>query len=82
MSKKALTIALKILFAVVYFLVFLFLIDWIFRNTLSALASIAAVACWVIALIASVGLAHYTVEKNEGYIRKLRKLRQVAPLDA
>ena len=62
MSKKALTIALKILFAVV-FLVFLFLIDWIFRNTLSALASIAAVACWVIALIASVGLAHYTVEK-------------------
>ena len=36
---------------------------WIFRNTLSALASIAAVACWVIALIASVGLAHYTVEK-------------------
>lgn len=27
MSKKALTIALKILFAVVYFLVFLFLID-------------------------------------------------------
>ena len=61
MSKKALTIALKILFAVVYFLVFLFLIDWIFRNTLSALASIAAVACWVIALIASV--AHYTVEK-------------------
>ena len=38
MSKKALTIALKILFA-------------------------AAVACWVIALIASVGLAHYTVEK-------------------
>ena len=63
MSKKALTIALKILFAVVYFLVFLFLIDWIFRNTLSALASIAPVACWVIALIASVGLAHYTVEK-------------------
>ena len=63
MSKKALTIALKILFAGVYFLVFLFLRDWIFRNTLSALASIAAVACWMIALIASVGLAHYTVEK-------------------
>lgn len=63
MHKNIFTAVLKGFFTVVYFLVFLFLIDWIFRNTLSALASIAAVACWVIALIASVGLAHYTVEK-------------------
>ena len=63
MHKNIFTVVLKGFFTVVYFLVFLFLIDWIFRNTLSALASIAAVACWVIALIASVGLAHYTVEK-------------------
>ena len=62
MSKKALTIASRS-FCRCVLPGFLFLIDWIFRNTLSALASIAAVACWVIALIASVGLAHYTVEK-------------------
>ncbi len=64
MSKKALTIALKIFFAVVYFLVFLFLIQWVFHFLpWNVYTELLTVACWVIALIASVGLAHYTVEK-------------------
>lgn len=50
-------------FTVVYFLVSLFLINLIFRNTLSVLADIMAVICWIIAFFASVGLAEYTVKK-------------------
>ena len=50
-------------FTVVYFLVSLFLIDLIFRNTLSVLTDIMAVICWIIAFFASVGLAEYTVKK-------------------
>ncbi len=54
---------LRWFFAGVYFLLFLFVIDLIFRNTLSAVANILAVVCWVIAFIVSVGLADYTVKK-------------------
>lgn len=50
-------------FTVVYFLVSLFLINLIFRNTLSVLTDIMAVICWIIAFFASVGLAEYTVKK-------------------
>ena len=49
-------------FTVVYFLVSLFLINLIFRNTLSVLTDIMAVICWIIAFFASVGLAEYTVK--------------------
>lgn len=57
-------------FTVAYFLAFLYLIDLIFRNTLSAFTDILAVACWVIAFVASVGMAEYTVKRIE---RKYRK---------
>lgn len=50
-------------FTAVYFLVSLFLINLIFRNTLSVLTDIMAVICWIIAFFASVGLAEYTVKK-------------------
>lgn len=50
-------------FTAVYFLASLFLIDLIFRNTLSVLTDIMAVICWIIAFFASVGLAEYTVKK-------------------
>ena len=54
---------LKCFLLLVYFLLFLFLIDLVFRNTLSILTDILAVICWVIAFIASVELADYTVKK-------------------
>jgi len=54
---------LRLFFTVVYFVAFLFLIDLVFRNTLSILTDILAVVCWVIAFVVSVGLADYTVEK-------------------
>ena len=54
---------LKAFFAVVYFCIFLFFIDLIFRNTLSVFTDILAVICWIIALIVSIGMADYTVKK-------------------
>lgn len=50
-------------FTAVYYLIFLFIIDSIFSNTLSVLTDIMAVVCWVITFIASVGLAEYTVRR-------------------
>lgn len=62
---------LKFFFAIVYFFIFCFLIDLIFRNTLSVITDILAVICWIIALIISVGIADYTVEKiKENYGKK------------
>lgn len=54
---------LRALFSIIYFLIFLFLIDLVFRNTLSVYTDILAVICWIIALIISVGLANFTVKK-------------------
>lgn len=54
---------LRALFSIIYFLIFLFLIDLVFRNTLSVYTDILAVICWIIALIISVGLADFTVKK-------------------
>lgn len=54
---------LFIFFTAVYFLIFCFFIDLVFRNTLSVLTDLLAIACWMIALIISVGLADYTVKK-------------------
>lgn len=65
MSKKALTIALKILFTVVYFLVFLFFIGRIFSHTLSAFTDILSVMCMILALLVSAVLAEFTVKKIE-----------------
>ncbi len=59
---------LRALFSIIYFLIFLFLIDLVFRNTLSVYTDILAVVCWIIALIISVGLADFTVKKiKENY---------------
>ena len=57
-------------FTAVYFLASLFLIDLIFRNTLSVLTDIMAVICWIIAFVASVGLAEYTVKKIRNKYQK------------
>lgn len=54
---------LRAFFTIAYFFLFLFLIDLIFRNTLSIFTDIMAMVCWVIAFIISVGLAGYTVKK-------------------
>lgn len=54
---------LRAFFSIIYFLIFLFLIDLVFRNTLSVYTDILAVVCWIIALIISVGLADFTVKK-------------------
>lgn len=48
---------------IVYFLIFCFFIDLIFRNTLSIYSDLLAIACWVIAFIISVALAEFTVKK-------------------
>lgn len=62
---------LKVFFTIVYFFIFCFLIDLIFRNTSSVITDILAVICWIIALIISVGIADYTVEKiKENYGKK------------
>lgn len=62
---------LKAFFAVVYFCIFLFFIDLIFRNTLSVFTDILAVICWIIALILSIGMADYTVKKvKDKYVKK------------
>lgn len=66
---------LTVFFAAVYYVVFLFLIDLIFRNTLSAVADILAIVCWIVAFLVSVGLAEYTVKNiRERYTGNGRKL--------
>ena len=54
---------LRAFFTVVYFFVFMVIIDLIFRNTLSVTANLLAVVCLIIALIVSVGLTEYTIRK-------------------
>lgn len=54
---------LRIFFTVVYFLVFAFFIDLIFRNTHHIVTDLLTIVCWVVALIVSVGLADYTAKK-------------------
>lgn len=60
---------LMVFFTSAYFLVFVYLIDLIFRSTLNPLTDILAVVCWIIALVVSVGLSDFTVKK----IRKHNK---------
>lgn len=59
---------LMLLFTIVYFVVFFFLIDLVFRNTLSLFTNLLAVVCLIIAFIVSVGMAEYTVKKNKKQI--------------
>ncbi len=54
---------LTLVFIIIYFLILCFVIDLIFRNTLSIYSDLLAIACWVIALITSVALAEYTVKR-------------------
>ena len=54
---------LMLFFTAVYFLIFCFLFDLVFRNTLSVLTDLLALVCWITAFIVSVGLADYTVKK-------------------
>ena len=54
---------LMVFFTVVYFLIFCYFIDLVFRNTLSIYSDLLAIACWVIAFIISVALANHTVNK-------------------
>lgn len=62
---------LRAFFSIIYFLIFLFLIDLVFRNTLSVYTDILAVVCWIIALIISVGLANFTVKKIKENHKKI-----------
>lgn len=62
---------LRAFFSIIYFLIFLFLIDLVFRNTLSVYTDILAVVCWIIALIISVGLADFTVKKIKENHKKI-----------
>ena len=63
---------LRALFSIIYFLIFLFLIDLVFRDTLSVYTDILAVVCWIIALIISVGLADFTVKKIKENYKKFK----------
>ena len=54
---------LRVFFTAVYFLVFVFFIDLVFRNTHHIVTDLLTIVCWVVALIVSVGLADYTVKK-------------------
>lgn len=65
MKEKVLTFFLIVL----YFLIFCFFIDLIFRNTLSIFSDLLAIVCWVIAFIISVALAEHTVKKINGWGR-------------
>lgn len=65
MKEKVLTF----FFIVLYFLIFCFFIDLIFRNTLSIFSDLLAIVCWVIAFIISVALAEYTVKKINSWGR-------------
>jgi len=54
---------LMIFFSVVYYVIFLHLIDFVFRNTFSLFTDLLALICMIIAFIVSVGMAEYTVKK-------------------
>lgn len=55
---------LMLLFTIVYFVIFFFLIDLVFRNaSISVFTNIMSLVCLVIAFIVSVGMADYTVKK-------------------
>ena len=54
---------LMIFFTVVYFRVGFYLIDLVFRNTLSVVTDFLSVICLIIAFFVSVGLAEFTVKK-------------------
>lgn len=56
---------LRVLFTVVYFAVFLVLIDLVFRHTVNPLADLAAAVCWAVTFLISVGLAESTVRWME-----------------
>ncbi|TFZ41507.1 hypothetical protein E4100_02700 [Soehngenia longivitae] len=60
-------------FTIVYFLVFFFLLDLVFRNTMgiSPIADVLQLVCLIVAFIISVGLADYTIKKiEEKYSKK------------
>lgn len=62
---------LRCFFTAVYFGAFLYVIDLIFRHTVSPVTDILAVICWAAAFIASVILADYTIKKiEEKYSKK------------
>ena len=54
---------LTFFFAVLYFRVGLFLVDLVFRNTLSVVTDFLSVICLIIVFFVSVGLAEFTVKK-------------------
>ena len=51
------------LFTAVYFFLFFLFLGRLFRNSLSPALDLLALACLVVALIASIGAAEYTVKK-------------------
>ena len=54
---------LRWFFTAVYFCCFFFVTDLIFRHTIGFVADLFAIACLLISLIISVGLAEFTVNK-------------------
>jgi len=62
---------LFLIFTAVYFYLFCQVIDLAFRSSgISFILDILVVVCWIIALVASVGLGDYTVKKIEEYFHK------------
>lgn len=53
----------KALFAIIYFICFMYVIDWIFRGVTGPLGFVLPMISITAAFIASVGLAEYTVKK-------------------
>lgn len=54
---------LRLFFTALYFVVFGFGIDAVFRHTHSILTDLLTVVCWGVALIVSAALAEYTLQK-------------------
>ncbi len=54
---------LRFFFTVVYVVIFFYLLDLVFRNTLSPVTDVLAGLCLIIAIIISILLADYTVKK-------------------
>ena len=62
---------LRWFFTVVYCLVFLYLINAVFKHTINPITDLLAMLFFVIAFIASVILADYTIKKiKEKYSKK------------
>lgn len=55
----------RLFLTALYFVILLFLIDLVFRNTLGLFTNILAVFCWVFALVASIIAADLTVKKRK-----------------